>query len=336
MNPQQASALAALPLAGLVREYPNLLSHLLNGPDDARTPRDLHPVFYGCYDWHSAVHGFWLLARLARRFPGLAEQADIAERFASHFTPPAFQVEADYFAAPGRASYERPYGWAWLLALAQELEAWDRPQARQWRAAMQPLLTVIRQRWLTFLPLQDYPVRSGAHANTAFALLLSLDYARAAGDAELAQALEAAARRYFLTDKDYPTRLEPSGEDFLSPSLCQALLLSRLLPAEAFRDWLRVFLPDLPRGGPVLSPARVSDGSDPKIGHLIGLNLSRAWCLRQLTAALPSDDAWRPLLSQGARAHLDAGLPHVVSGHYTGEHGLGTFALLALDEGECE
>lgn len=336
MNPQQASKLAALPLAGLVREYPNLLSHLLNGPEDARAPRDLHPVFYGCYDWHSAVHGFWLLARLARRFPALPEQAEIAALFAGHFTPQAFQAEADYFAAPGRASFERPYGWAWLLALAQELEAWDLPQAGSWRAAMQPLLALIRQRWLRFLPLQDYPIRGGGHANTAFALLLSLDYARAAADAELAQALEAAARRYFLADADYPTRLEPSGDDFLSPCLCQALLLGRLLSAEAFRDWLRAFAPDLPRGAALLSPVRVSDGSDPKIGHLIGLNLSRAWCLRQLTAALPPDDAWRPLLNQSARAHLDAGLPHVVSGHYTGEHWLGTFALLALEEGECE
>ncbi|KMN82032.1 hypothetical protein VK98_10480 [Chromobacterium sp. LK11] len=336
MNPQQASALAALPLAGLVREYPNLLSHLLNGPDDARAPRDLHPVFYGCYDWHSAVHGFWLLARLARRFPALPQQRQIADLFASHFSPPALQEEADYFAAPGRASFERPYGWAWLLALAQELEAWDLPQAGHWRAAMRPLLDLIRQRWLSFLPAQDYPIRSGGHANTSFALLLSLDYARAAGDAELARALETAARRYFLSDADYPARLEPSGDDFLSPCLCQALLLSRLLPARAFRDWLRAFLPDLPRSGLLLSPARVSDGADPKIGHLIGLNLSRAWCLRQLTTALPPDDAWRPLLEQGARAHLDAGLPYVVSGHYTGEHWLGTFALLALDEGERE
>ncbi|QOZ84570.1 MULTISPECIES: DUF2891 domain-containing protein [Chromobacterium] len=336
MNPQQASALAALPLAGLVREYPNFLSHLLNGPDDARTPRSLHPVFYGCYDWHSAVHGFWLLARLARRFPRLPEQADIAALFASHFSPQAFQAEADYFAAPGRTSYERPYGWAWLLALAQELEAWEAPQSGQWREAMRPLLTLIRQRWLTFLPLQDYPIRSGGHANTAFALLLSLDYARAADDAELAQALEAAARRYFLSDADYPARLEPNGDDFLSPCLCQALLLSRLLLAEPFRDWLRAFLPDLPRNAVLLSPVKVSNGSDPKIGHLIGLNLSRAWCLRQLTAALPADDAWGALLGQSARAHLDAGLPHVVSGHYTGEHWLGTFALLALDEGELE
>ena len=333
---EQASALAELPLAGLRREYPNLLAHLLNGPQDLAAPRELHPVFYGCYDWHSAVHGFWLLARLARRFPALPQQPAIVRVFAEHFTPRAFLREAEYFSAPGRGSYERPYGWAWLLALAAELGRWPLPQASGWQEAMRPLTGLIRERWLAFLALQDYPVRAGGHGNTAFALLLSLDHARAVGDRDLAHGLSAASERYFLADADYPSQWEPGGDDFLSPALCQALLLSRLLPAMAFRDWLRAFLPDLPRRVHLLAPARVSDRADPKLGHLDGLNLSRGWCLRQLAAALPPDDAWRPALGAAAEAQIAASLPHVASGHYTGEHWLATFAMLALDQGAGE
>lgn len=330
LNLSQATALAALPLAGLTREYPNFIMHLLNGPEDVRSPRSLHPVFYGCYDWHSAVHGYWLLARCARLYPDLPLQTQIVDLFASHFHQEAFEQEAAYFIAPNRASYERPYGWAWLLALAQELELWQQPQARQWRQAMQPLVNTIRQRWLAFLPLHSYPIRVGTHFNTAFALKLSLDFARHTQDQELTLAITQAAQRCYLHDVNYPAQIEPNGDDFLSGALCEAVLMSDILPAATFTTWFHAFLPQLSQMQNLLQAVEVSDRTDPKICHLDGLNLSRAWCYRQLAARLGDDSPLQPLLLSSAENHLSASLPHVASGHYSGEHWLATFALLAL------
>lgn len=331
----QAEHYARLPLANLTREYPNHLMHLLGGPQDVRSPRQLHPIFYGCYDWHSAVHGWWLLAHCAARFPQLTHTAQIHALFAQHFNEEHGRQEADYFLHPGRAPYERPYGWAWLLRLAAELQQWPTPQAADWRAALQPLVSTLRQRLIEFLPRQTYPIRTGTHYNTAFALLLALDYARVAHDDALHAAVAEAARRYYGADADYPSRYEPGGDDFLSGALTEAALMSALLPQDAFGAWLAGFLPDLAGAGhaALLAPVIVADRADPKTVHLDGLHLSRAWCLRLICGALPTAHPARPRMLAGATALAAASLPHVDSGDYGGEHWLASFAVLALDAG---
>jgi hypothetical protein len=320
----QAAHLAELPLNSLQREYPNYISHLLNSADDARTPRELHPVFFGCMDWHSAVHGYWLLARCAQEWPDLPQAARIAALFETYFQPEPMRAELAYFEARNRVFFERPYGWAWAFALGQALADWKHPRAGAWAATLAPLLALLRTRITAHLQALSYPIRVGTHANTAFALLLTRRFALAQGDAQLREAVEAAAHRYFNADRDYPWRYEPSGADFLSAGLVEALLMSEVLGATEFAAWWRAF-----NGGAAvpLTPAEVSDRSDPHICHLDGLNLSRAWCLRGLARTL--GDA---TLAANAQAHLAASLPHVTSGHYEGEHWLATFALLALED----
>jgi len=320
----RAARFAALPLRNLGHEYPNHLMHLLNDASDIRGPRALHPVFWGSYDWHSAVHGFWLLARCLRRQPALAEAGAIAALFDAHLTAANGAAEAAYFAAPGRAGYERPYGWGWLLALAAELDRLPHPRAAAWRDALRPLERLIAGRIAPYLATLTYPVRVGTHYNTAFALVLALDYARACGDAALAAAIAAYARRVFLPDTAYPAHYEPNGDDFLSGALTEALLLARVLPAADFAGWYAGFLPALP-----FTPAVVADRGDAKGVHLDGLNLSRAWCLRGIAAALPA--AARPALLALADTHEAASLPFLESGEYGGEHWLATFAALAAD-----
>lgn len=332
LSREQAMRFVSLPLAGLRREYPNHLMHLLNGAQDARTPSALHPVFYGCYDWHSAVHGYWLLAHCARSFPDLPQGASIQELFAEHFTAAKMQGEIDYLQQPGRTTFERPYGWGWLLKLADELRQWPLPQAAQWHALLQPLAQLLRARLIEFLPRQRQPIRTGTHYNTAFALLLALDHARGEADAALESSVCEAALRYYAADTEYPSRYEPGGDDFLSGALTEAALLAALLPQAEFSGWFGRFLPELAagRGDPLLVPAEIGDRDDPKIVHLDGLHLSRAWCLRRIAAALPDAHPARPSLRDGARRLQDAGLPHVASGNYNGEHWLASFAALAL------
>lgn len=330
MTLQQASAFAALPLRALRREYPNHIMHVLNGPQDVGSPRQLHPVFFGCYDWHSAVHGFWLLARCAQDWPELPQQRDIQSLFADLFTTDNLQAERAYFDGPGRASFERPYGYAWTLALSQALADWRLPAAAHWRAALEPLVQDLRTRTLRYFSTMTYPIRVGTHYSSAFALLLALDFARHRGDTAFEAALVDAARRYYLADEAYPTRFEPGGDEFLSGALTEALLMSAVLASDQYPDWLERFLPDLEHAQRLLSPAEVSDRSDPKIAHLDGLNLSRAWCLRGIAQSLPPGHRWRDLLLMSAQAHTDASLPQVSNGHYEGEHWLATFGLLAL------
>jgi len=302
---EQASTLAALPLACLQREYPNKIDHVLYGVADVQAPRVLHPAFYGCFDWHSAVHGHWTLARLLRRFPQLPEAAAIRAVLDANLTAPNLAAERAYF--QGRPTFERMYGWAWLLELASELH--ETP----WAPALQPLVDEIVARTCEFLPKQTSPIRTGVHPNTAFALALVLDHARATRHARLEALVVERALAYFADDADYPAHLEPGGEDFFSPALLEADLMRRIL-GDDFGPWLRAFLP---RGLPatLATPAHVSDRSDPKLAHLDGLNLSRAWCLR----ALGFDDA--------ADAHAREGLAHVTTGDYAGEHWLATFAV---------
>ncbi|HSS03178.1 MAG TPA: DUF2891 domain-containing protein [Kofleriaceae bacterium] len=324
----QASPFARLALDCVQRELPNSIQHLINEPGDVRRPRELHPAFYGCLDWHSAVHGHWLLVRLVRTVPGLREAAAIRAALDANLTAASIAAEVAYFAAPNRGSYERTYGWAWLLQLAAELHGWRDDDARRWAANLQPLSDAIAARYLAFLPRQTYPIRTGVHANTAFGLALALDFARATGHGALEALLVERATAYYAADRDAPAAWEPSGEDFLSPSLMEADLMRRVLPAASFAPWLHGFLPRLP---PELAhPAIVSDRSDGKLAHLDGLNLSRAWCLRAVAAALPAGDPLRPALVAAADEHTSTGLAHVMTGDYMGEHWLASFAVYLL------
>jgi Protein of unknown function (DUF2891) len=319
-----------LALAHVQREYPNLLYHVLNGPADARTPRELHPVFFGSMDWHSCVHGYWLLATLRRLFPGTAEAREAAQLFTAQLTPEKISVEIAYLRQPLRGIFERPYGWAWLLMLAAELARHTDRSAAQWRAAIQPLTDEIRTRFLEFLPKATYPTRVGTHFSSAFALTLALEYAEGSADALLRTALIQKAVGWYVGDTDCQA-WEPSGDDFLSPALMEATCMKRVLAAADFLGWLNGFLPRLATREPttLFVPATVSDRSDGKIAHLDGLNLSRAWCWRSIASALPPTDSRRAIALEAAAAHLDASLPHV-AGDYAGEHWLATFALLAL------
>src|SRR5262245_1086456 len=260
-----ADTLARLALNGLQREDPNHLMHLLNGAEDVRRPRELHPAFIGCYDWHSSVHSHWLLVRLLRVWPAI-EQAQRARRMlGENLRAEHIQVEAAYFKAPNRQSFERPYGWGWLLKLAAELHGWDDPDARVFRANLEPLTCVIVERYLGFLPKQRYPVRVGTHYSTAFSMALAWDYAEASGDARLLACLEEAALRYYREDADAPAHLEPSGDDFLSGTLTEAALMARVLAPTAFEAWFARFLPDLERLPRLFCPVTVDDRSDPKL-----------------------------------------------------------------------
>ena len=327
----QARIFVALPLRSLRHEYPNHIMHVLNSAEDVLSPRALHPVFYGCYDWHSAVHGFWLLARCAQAYPELPQQAEIGDLFDELFTPESMREELAYFDAPGRASFERPYGYAWTLALSQALADWQHPRAAVWHEALEPLVQGLRSRTMRYFSLLGYPIRVGTHYNSAFALKLALDFARHRQDGEFEAALLSAARRFYLADSDYPARFEPGGDEFLSAALTEALLMAEVLSPALYGPWLDRFLPRLADTPQLMTPAEVSDRSDPKIAHLDGLNLSRVWCMKRIAAQLPPGSVLQATLLAAAQAHLDASLPQVCNGHYEGEHWLATFGLLALD-----
>ncbi len=331
LTPAIASRFATLALAHLTREYPNHLAHALAGPQDVQGPRALHPIFYGSYDWHSCVHGYWLVLHLLERFPDLPEAARIVAVADAHFTGANVAGECAYLDLPHNLGFERPYGWAWLLALAAQLERLPLPQAVRWAEVLAPLTGAIVERFEAFLPKATYPVRVGTHFNTAFALALALDFARQTGRERLAALIVGTAARWHLSDAACQA-WEPSGDEFLSPALMEAELMRRVLPPDAFDGWFARFLPDLARGEPatLFAPVTVSDRSDGKIAHLDGLNLSRAWCQRALAGALPENDVRRALLLDAADRHLDSALAHV-AGDYMGEHWLATFATLALE-----
>src|SRR3954469_312761 len=316
-----ASHFAQLALKCVRQEYPNKLDHVMNGAQEVQPPRALHPAFYGCYDWHSSVHGHWMLVRLLRSFPQLPEAPEIRKALDEHLAAQPVAAEVAYFGQPNRKSFERTYGWAWLLKLQAELRSWDAPEAKRWSDALQPLADTVARAFTTFLPRQTYPIRTGVHPNTAFGLTLALDYAEAVRDGALAALIGERARSYFGHDTEAPLKWEPGGEDFLSPALEEAALMARLLAPDAFRKWMESFLPAVK-----LTPAVVSDRTDPKIVHLDGLNLSRAKCLYALSAALQ-----RPALAKLADTHAQASLPFIASGSYEGEHWLATFAVQLLD-----
>jgi hypothetical protein len=327
-----AERFADLALACVHKEYPNKIGHLLNGDADVKPPRELTPAFYGCYDWHSAVHGHWLLARLARRFPGAPFAARAREALDRSLTPEHIAAEVKYLQAPGRSTFERPYGLAWLLQLDAELReqsAAGDPQARRWSAALEPLAKAAAGRIRDWLPKLTAPIRIGEHNQTAFSFGLILDWARGAGDAATATLLESRIRDLYLKDRDCPMAYEPSGEDFLSPCLAEADLVRRILPPDAFAAWLGTFLPGIPKDGrgTWLTPGVVTDPTDPKLAHLDGLNLSRAWMLEGIAAGLPPADPRLASLRAAATVHRDAGLRNVTGEHYEGGHWLGSFAV---------
>lgn len=332
LDASAASRFAAIALANVVREYPSHPGHALNGPQDARTPRALHPAFYGSYDWHSCVHMHWLLARVRRLFPGLPERAAIERTFDAHLTAPAIAAEVAYFHRPGAQSFERTYGWAWLLALAAELTRGADAAAKRWAVVLAPLAATIEQRYLDYLPRARYPIRCGMHSNSAFGLRFALGYALDCGHPAFAEVLRSKACEWYGHDADLPAAWEPSGADFLSPALIEADLMQRVLPAPRFAAWLTRALPGLAAAmpGALFEPVEVSDRADPQIVHLDGLNLSRAWCFGGIASALPHDDARRPALRAAADRHLAAGLTGLASGDYFGEHWLATFGTLAL------
>lgn len=334
LTADRAGRFAALALRCVQQPYPYAPAHVVNGPDDLRAPRAMHPAFYGCFDWHSAVHGHWLLARVLRRFPVLPLASDVRAALRANLAPKNLAAEAAYFEEPGRASFERTYGWAWLLKLAEELAAWDDADAQTWWAALRPLAAIIERRYLDFLPRQTYPIRVGTHPNTAFGLAFALDYARALGRAELAALVEQRSRDYYLADASAPAGWEPGGNDFFSPSLMEADLMRRVLPSTEFSRWLDRFLPNLRAGYPssLFAPAHVSDRTDGQLVHLDGLNLSRAWCMWSVAAALPESDRRGAVLTESAERHAAAGLTGVDSGDYMGDHWLATFAVMMLDQ----
>jgi hypothetical protein len=330
LTPELASRFAHIALGHVRREYPNNVDHALAGPEDARTPSALHPIFYGSYDWHSCVHSHWMLARLLRRFPDFAAAADIHALFDAQFMPDKVAVECAYFARPTTRGFKRPYGWAWLLKLAAELALHS--DDRWWRN-LAPLAGIIAQRFQDFLPLSTYPVRVGTHFNTAFGLRMAADYASITNDEALANLLRETGMRWYGEDADCPAWGEPSGDDFQSSALIEAECMRRLLPPEVFLPWFDRFLPRLIERKPatLFRPATVTDRTDGKIAHLDGLNLSRAWCWRSLGNALPENDDRRVLALEAAQNHLTVGLPHI-AGDYMGEHWLASFAVLALDD----
>jgi Protein of unknown function (DUF2891) len=332
MTPQQASAFAKLALKNIKQEYPNKPGHVLNSDADAKTPKTLHPAFYGSFDWHSSVHGHWMLVRLLRRFPDLPEKKQIRAVLAEHLTAKNLQTEADYFDQPNRKSFERTYGWAWALKLAEELHGWDDADGKAWEKNIKPLSDILVARYIAFLPKQTYPIRSGVHPNTAFGLAFAHDYARTMGHKELRELIEERSRAYYGKDADAPARWEPDGADFLSPSLMEADLMRRVLPAKEYHPWLKRYLPGIADGEPksLFTPATVTDRTDPQIVHVDGLNLTRAWCMNGIASALPKDDPARKALTQAAATHAEAALKHVASGDYAGEHWLASFAVYLL------
>jgi hypothetical protein len=320
---------ARLALDGIHREYPNQIAHVLQGDSDARPPRELTPVFFGCYDWHSAVHGHWLLARLVRTFPSAAF-ADVARNaLARSFTTPKVERELAYLQGEGRAPFERPYGLAWLLQLCAELGEWQDPDARTWSEILVPLEKLAAQRFLDWLPKLSHPIRTGEHAQTAFAFGLIVDWARVRQRADVEDLVHRRALDFYGADVGWSLAFEPGGQDFLSPGLAEADLLRRLLDRAAFGSWLVRFLPALvpDASDEILVPARVTDPTDGKLAHLDGLNLSRAWMLEGMAQGLPDADPRRPLVERLADRHRDAGLRAVTGEHYAGGHWLGTFAV---------
>ncbi len=321
---ETASSLARIPITCLNKEYPNKLNQVLGDMDDLKNPEVLHPAFYGCFDWHSSVHGHWMLIKLVKLFPEIHEKTEIFRIMDQNLTAENINAEIEYFQGEYNKTFERTYGWAWLLKLAQELHDWDHPKGEKWLENIMPLAHLIRDKYTDFLPNLTYPIRTGEHPNTAFGLSLAYDYASSLGDTTFMLLIEKRSKGYYLEDRNCPIDWEPNGFDFLSPCLEEANLMQKILSIELFQAWIVDFIPDFSS----FTPAVVSDRSDPKIVHLDGLNFSRAWCLLGISNSMPGSG--NKELIRKAAAHFNKSFPHLSSGNYEGEHWLTSFAILAL------
>ena len=324
---QEAERLSALPLKCINTEFPNRLGQTLGGPEDLKRPAELHPAFYGCFDWHSSVHGHWSLVRLIKDYPGLTNAAQVREYLKKDLSKENILVEVAYFNGKHNKIYERTYGWAWLLKLAEELHTWKDPLARELESNLQPLTDLLVKKYIDFLPRLQYPIRVGEHPNTAFGLIFAWDYAHTVGNTALQKMIEQRARDFYSNDQNCPFSWEPGGYDFLSPCLEEAALMLRVMPEAEYLKWLKAFLPGLESPGFQLAPGVVSDRTDGKLVHLDGVNFSRAWCLNEIANAYPQ----YAHLQKVAIDHVNHSLPGIVDGNYEGGHWLGSFAIYALD-----
>ncbi|MDB4671055.1 DUF2891 domain-containing protein [Pirellulaceae bacterium] len=329
LTDEQISAFAKLALAGMDQEFPNKPSNVMENADSVLSPKAMHPAFFGCFDWHSSVHGHWMLIRLIKLHPGCSAEKQIREQLNQHLTAEKIHKENEYFQAKYNKSFERMYGWAWYLRMVAELETWDDPQGKKWRENLRPLEKTIVSRTMDYLPKLSYPIRTGVHPDSGFALGQILDYARIAANKELESLIVARSGDFYQKDTDYPTKYEPSGQDFFSSGLNEADLMRRVLSPADFSNWLDRFFPELRKGkiGNLLTPVEVSDVTDGHIVHLAGLDLSRGWTLNGIASALPKEDPRRPILHRAAMDHAAMGYKYVFSGHYEGEHWLATFAI---------
>lgn len=326
-----ASHFAQLALKCIHQEYPNKLNQTLSDDSMLKEPKVLHPAFYGCYDWHSSVHGHWMLIRLLKQFPKLPEGDEIRRKIGANLTMENIQTEVDYIQQESK-SWERMYGWSWLLKLAEELYTWNDPDGKKWSANLQPLTDEIIERYIKFLPVQTYPVRTGVHPNTAFGLSFAWDYANTVEHVSLLSMIEKRAKDYYLLDANCPAEYEPSGEDFLSACLEEANLMRRVLDKDLYNQWFKRFLPKK-KLSHLTKPANVSDRSDPKIVHLDGLNLSRAWCLYGIYPHIKNKKLKTEML-EAAKKHLNTTIPNIASEHYEGSHWLASFVVYALSAEE--
>jgi hypothetical protein len=334
MSDAQVVAFAELALKGMSQEFPNKPSNVMNGPDSVLSPKQMHPAFYGCFDWHSSVHGHWMLVRLLKLYPDCSVADEIRKKLDTHLTADNLKAEVAYFQEKHNRSFERMYGWGWLLRLAAELHQWDDQQGKVWRENIRPLENEIVSLTMEYLPKLTWPIRTGVHADSAFALGQTIDYARIVSNKELEQLVLNKAQQFYLRDTNYPAEYEPSGEDFFSPGLNEADTMRRILNREEFSKWFNDFLPDIKKSdaGNLMTPVSVSDVTDGKLVHLAGLNLSRAWTLNGIAHALGQSDPNSEILRKAAQRHAEKGFEYVFSGHYEGEHWLATFAVYTLTE----
>jgi hypothetical protein len=326
----QANRLAQLPIHCIQTEYPNKLNQTIGSDADLQSPQALHPAFYGCFDWHSAVHGHWSLVSLLKQFPDLETAQDAKRMLLENMSKANMDIEVAYFFGKHNTTYERTYGWAWLLKLAEELHTWDDPVARELETNLQPLTDLIVTKYLEFLPKLNYPIRVGEHPNTAFGLSFAYDYAKTVGDETLKTLIEQRAKDFYSQDAGCPLSWEPSGFDFLSPCFEEAALMKRVLPEEAFKTWLANFLPELKDKNFNLETGKVSDRTDGKLVHLDGVNFSRAWSLNEIARGLPDYAHLKNIANQ----HINYSLPSIVGDSYEGGHWLGSFAIYALNSVE--
>ncbi|MEQ6123167.1 DUF2891 domain-containing protein [Pseudotenacibaculum sp. MALMAid0570] len=324
---EQAKRLIQLPVHCINVEYPNKLNQTIGGNEDLQSPKELHPAFYGCFDWHSSVHGHWSLVSLIKQFPNLENAEEVKKMLLTNISKENIEKEVAYFFGKHNKSYERTYGWAWLLKLAEELHTWDNETARELEKNLQPLTDLIAKKYIEFLPKLKYPIRVGEHTNTAFGLTFAWDYANTVGNKELKDIIEKRSKEFFMKDADCPITWEPSGYDFLSPCLQEAAMMKRVLSKEEFARWFAKFLPELKSPDYQLAVGEVSDRKDGKLVHLDGVNFSRAWCLYTIVKDMPEYDHLKNIAAE----HINYSLPNLVGDSYEGGHWLGSFAIYALN-----